>query len=247
VLCATFSDQNFLRFLRFLEITHDSLQVFAQNLADFFSSVQALVRRLIMQLGTTTPFAVRFRGNVRAVLENGLAGRIRVGQHCGVDVDHHLIPFARCAGIEAVVQRGLGEQGQRVGMLLREGRRICGNVHLAGVCVVHPALLIQGLAGCGQGLQDHRARNAICALLRRAGAISRWQSGARDRDHAKLSSVDFSGHRPGAFPLARDGYVCRRSRGSSKSRRPSPRKLIPSTVNRIARPGKTAIHPATVR
>src|SRR5213593_1072325 len=42
-------------------------------------------------------------------------------------------------------------------------------------------------------------------------------------------------------------YVCRRRRGSSRSRRPSPRKLIPSTVSKIASPGKTAIEPATVR
>jgi hypothetical protein len=35
--------------------------------------------------------------------------------------------------------------------------------------------------------------------------------------------------------------------GSSRSRRPSPRKFIPSTVNKMASPGKTAIHPATVR
>ena len=46
---------------------------------------------------------------------------------------------------------------------------------------------------------------------------------------------------------AERSYICRRSRGSSRSRSPSPRKLIPSTVNRMASPGKTAIHPATVR
>ena len=34
-----------------------------------------------------------------APLENGLAGLIRVGQRRGVDVDHHLVPLSRRAGI----------------------------------------------------------------------------------------------------------------------------------------------------
>jgi hypothetical protein len=35
--------------------------------------------------------AGRFRGNVRAVLEDGLAGRVRVRQHRGIDMDDHQI------------------------------------------------------------------------------------------------------------------------------------------------------------
>jgi hypothetical protein len=46
----------------------------------------------------------RFRGNARPVLEHGLAWLIRVGQHLGIDVDHHLVPLSRGAGIEPVVQ-----------------------------------------------------------------------------------------------------------------------------------------------
>ncbi len=42
----------------------------------------------------------RFRGNARAVLEHGLPRLIRIGQHLGIDVDHHLVALVRGAGIE---------------------------------------------------------------------------------------------------------------------------------------------------
>jgi hypothetical protein len=53
----------------------------------------------------------RFRGNVAGLFQHGLAGLRGVGQRRGVHVDHHLIPLARGAGIERVMQRRLGEQG----------------------------------------------------------------------------------------------------------------------------------------
>ena len=71
----------------------------------------------------------RFRGNVLASVEHGLAGLIRVGQGGGVDVDHHMVAFARGARIDPVVQGRLGEEAERVGLLLRLGRRV---VHRAG-------------------------------------------------------------------------------------------------------------------
>jgi hypothetical protein len=49
----------------------------------------------------------RFRGNAHAVLEDRLARLLRIGQHLGVDVDHHLVALPWGAGIEAVVQRRL--------------------------------------------------------------------------------------------------------------------------------------------
>jgi hypothetical protein len=60
----------------------------------------------------------------------------------------------------------------------------------------------RGLAGArgddpagGMKIIGGRVRNAICALLERAEAIFTMAvRRARDRDHAKLSSVDFSGH-----------------------------------------------------
>ena len=65
----------------------------------------------------------RSRGNVAHLLPLGLAGRLRVRQHGGVDMDDHLVPLARRAGVELVVQGALGEQPQRIGVLLRPGRR----------------------------------------------------------------------------------------------------------------------------
>jgi hypothetical protein len=70
----------------------------------------------------------RFRGNVSTPLQDGLARLLRIGQHLGVDVDHHLVALARGAGIEAVVQGRLREQGQRIRLLLADRGRFRGNV-----------------------------------------------------------------------------------------------------------------------
>ena len=70
----------------------------------------------------------RFRGNARPVLEDGLAGLIRIRQHRGVDVDHDLVALARGAGIELVVEGRLREQGQRVRLLLGHGRAVRGRI-----------------------------------------------------------------------------------------------------------------------
>ena len=70
----------------------------------------------------------RFRGNARAVFDDGLAGLIGILQDGGVDMDHHLVVLGRRARIDAVVERGLGEQLQGVGLLLRHRRRFRGNV-----------------------------------------------------------------------------------------------------------------------
>ena len=64
----------------------------------------------------------RFRRNARAVFEDRLARLLRVGQRVGVDMDHHLVAFARGAGIEFVMQRRLGEQGQGIGLPLGQAR-----------------------------------------------------------------------------------------------------------------------------
>lgn len=55
------------------------------------------------------------RGNVAPLVQHGLAGLRRVRQHRGVHVDHHLVPLAGSAGIQLVMQRGFGQQRQRVG------------------------------------------------------------------------------------------------------------------------------------
>jgi hypothetical protein len=90
----------------------------------------------------------RFRGNARAVLEDGLARLIRVRQYRGVDVNHHLVPLSRRAGIEPVVEGRLREQGQRVRLLLGHGRGVVTSR------LVTALLLVQRLARCGQRPQE---------------------------------------------------------------------------------------------
>ena len=70
----------------------------------------------------------RFCRNVRAVVEDRLAGRISVRQHRRVDVDHDLVALARGAGIDSVVERRFGDEGQRVRLLLRHRGRLRRNV-----------------------------------------------------------------------------------------------------------------------
>ncbi|HUF91848.1 MAG TPA: hypothetical protein VMR23_05680 [Candidatus Limnocylindria bacterium] len=66
----------------------------------------------------------RFRGNARAVLEDRLAGLIRVREHRGIDMDDDLVALARRAGIEPVMQRSFREQRQRIRLLLSDGGAI---------------------------------------------------------------------------------------------------------------------------
>jgi hypothetical protein len=55
-----------------------------------------------------------------------MAGLLRIREHGRVDVHHHLVPLARGAGIELLVQRCLREQRERVCLLLRSGRWVQG-------------------------------------------------------------------------------------------------------------------------
>jgi hypothetical protein len=80
-------------------------------------------------------------------------------------VDDDLIPLARGAGIDAVVERRLGEQSQRVSLLLTQRRRVLGDDQTRrrdGPCDPRSRgnvfrLSIQRLAGCGQRLHQDRA------------------------------------------------------------------------------------------
>jgi hypothetical protein len=64
----------------------------------------------------------RFRGNVRAAVEDRLAGRLGVGEDRSVDVDDDLVALIRRARIETMVQDGLGDEGERVRLLLLHRR-----------------------------------------------------------------------------------------------------------------------------
>ena len=92
----------------------------------------------------------RSRGNARPVLEDGLAGLIRVREHGGVYVDHDLIPLARRAGIELVAEGGLGEQCQRIRLLLGHRRALRGRVGEGRVRSRGPAARVERLAGRGE-------------------------------------------------------------------------------------------------
>src|SRR5467141_248665 len=74
---------------------------------------------------------------------------------------------ARRSRIDAVVERRLGEQAQRVGLLLRYGRRLPGNaarrfygnvfVYQVGVCVLDARPLTRRLTRRGERPTQHRA------------------------------------------------------------------------------------------
>ena len=50
----------------------------------------------------------RFRGNACAVLEDRLAGVLGIGEDAAVDVHDDLVPLARGAGVDTVMERRLG-------------------------------------------------------------------------------------------------------------------------------------------
>jgi hypothetical protein len=93
---------------------------------------------------------------VCAVLEDGLAGLIGIRESRGIDVVDHLVPLARGAGSESVVEGRFREQRQRVRLLLGHRRRLRGTVHVYGFPGPRARLLVESLAGCGQRLQEQR-------------------------------------------------------------------------------------------
>jgi hypothetical protein len=64
----------------------------------------------------------RFRGNADPPFQGCLARLRRVLRNCRVHVNHYLVPLARRTGIQLVMQRRLGQQDQRVSLLLRPRR-----------------------------------------------------------------------------------------------------------------------------
>ena len=113
----------------------------------------------------------RFRGNACAIFDDGLAGLIGILEHRAVDMDHHLVVLGRRARVDAVVERGLGEELQRVGLLLSHRRRFRGNVRGLSSRRVSALPLIQGLTGRRQGFQEERARLGRQASSDRHGTV----------------------------------------------------------------------------
>jgi hypothetical protein len=100
-----------------------------------------------------------------------LAGLLWIRQHGGVHVDHHLVPLARGPGIELVMQRGLGQQRQRVRLLLRPGRGLRGRVGERQRGLGDAALLVQGLARRVEGPQEQQAHLRREAPAQHHGAV----------------------------------------------------------------------------
>ena len=69
----------------------------------------------------------RFCRNARAGFEDRLTWRVRVGEHLGIDVDDHLVALPRRTRINAVVERRLYDEGQGIGLLLAQRRRVVGD------------------------------------------------------------------------------------------------------------------------
>ena len=100
----------------------------------------------------------RSRGNARSVLQRGLAGLGRIRQNGGVHMDDHLVPLPGRSGVELLMQRYLGEQGQGIRLLLCHGGRFRGNVpEPCRGTGLFSGPLVQALAGRGQGLHDQRS------------------------------------------------------------------------------------------
>ncbi len=89
----------------------------------------------------------RLRGNAAPFLESRLARLFWIRQHGRVHVDHHPVPLRRGAGIEALVQRRLREQSERIRLLLRSGWRVRGRVGRGGSRIGAPGPLIQRFTG----------------------------------------------------------------------------------------------------
>jgi hypothetical protein len=112
--------------------------------------------------------------NARALLKDGLAGLLGVGQDLGIDVDDDLIALARSTGVEFVVQGGLGDERKGIGLLLLHGRRV-------GLAGVGAAALVQRLAGRRQGLDEQRADLRREPAADADGAGRGWNAGGRPR------------------------------------------------------------------
>jgi len=128
----------------------------------------------------------RFRGNARSVVEHGLTCLIRIREYRRIDVHHDLIPVARGARFDPLVERRFREERKGISLLLRHRRcltrRVCERRRVFGA-----SLLIQRLARRRQGLYQ-------------PGAGFRPQPSAHD-DHAVIVLIHMQ--RSAFVPLRR--------------------------------------------
>ncbi len=191
--------------------------------ADLQISLQSFTRSVRAPLATL-PFEDRQR-LVRAVIERVMVEEGQVDIHFAIPVpeppngdgpdrrgqvsgDFHLRPHH--AGIEPVMQGRLREQGQRVRLLLGQGRGVAGGVSRRGGRAFIPAPLVQRLAGPCQCPQEERAHfrrqppaehhGAVLVLVdvkRPARVLPRGLAGLRLPVHlapATHDPLDLGGH-----------------------------------------------------
>jgi hypothetical protein len=96
----------------------------------------------------------RFRGNACAIFDDGLTGLVRILQDDSVDMNHHLVVLGRRAWIDAVVERGFGQELKCVGLLLSHRRRFRGNVFGLTIGAMSVRPLVHGLTGRRQGFHE---------------------------------------------------------------------------------------------
>jgi len=116
----------------------------------------------------------RFRGDVRAVLEDGLIGLIRVRPDRGIDADHHLVPLARRAGIDSMVKSRLREQSQHVRLLLRHGRSIRGWIGRTGGCLLTPPRWYSVSRAAASARRSRAPTSGVSRPLRTTTPSSSW-------------------------------------------------------------------------
>jgi hypothetical protein len=94
----------------------------------------------------------RFRGNADAILERGLAGGIRIGEHRSIDMNDHLVTLSRRARIESIVECRRRQEREGIGLLLLHCRHVETHWCLRGGPV--PGTLVEGLASGVQSLHE---------------------------------------------------------------------------------------------
>jgi hypothetical protein len=130
-------------------------------------------------VGVTAESLRRFRGNVGAVSERRLSGRVHL--------EDYLVALIRSAGVQLVVQRRLSHQGQGVRFLLGHARLSGWHQRRAPGM---PASPMKGILRGGEGLQEHRTGLRIQAPM--------------DDDHAVLVLVDLNRSRRMLAPGLRE-------------------------------------------
>ena len=175
------------------------------------------------------PRSVRRRGRVPA----------QDREQLGADAEHRI---ERQIGVLRDEADAAGRGRARSARARRESSRFSPSNRISPLSIV---------AGVGQDAEDGARQRGLAAagFADHAEDVpARQRSAARDRGSAPMpSSVRTERRRFFDLEQRRGAHRDRLSRGSTMSRRPSPSRLKPSTVRKIASPGKVENHQASGR